>query len=104
TLRGDAEKCIAAGMDAYIAKPFSKAQLYDLLHRQLLAKPGHSDAVVTALVAKPAIAVINHDVLQEMAGIESPDGSNLAETILKLYLDTSRKELALLDEGIQSRN
>ena len=32
-MQGDRERCIAAGMDSYIAKPLKAAELIDLLER-----------------------------------------------------------------------
>jgi signal transduction histidine kinase/CheY-like chemotaxis protein len=37
-IKGDREKCIAAGMDDYIAKPFRKAQLLDVIARWMPAR------------------------------------------------------------------
>jgi CheY-like chemotaxis protein len=37
-ITGDRERCLAAGMDDYLAKPFSMPQLTAVLHRWL---PGH---------------------------------------------------------------
>ena len=37
-LKGDEERCIASGMDAYISKPIRSAQLYEVLERMLVAR------------------------------------------------------------------
>ena len=37
-MRGDKEKCIAAGMDDYLAKPFSRGELSTVLARWLLSR------------------------------------------------------------------
>ncbi|MCU0634582.1 MAG: response regulator, partial [Gemmatimonadaceae bacterium] len=37
TMEGDRERCLAAGMDDYLAKPFSRAKLLELLDRHLPA-------------------------------------------------------------------
>jgi CheY-like chemotaxis protein len=34
-MEGDEERCLAAGMDAYLAKPFQAQQLLDILKRVL---------------------------------------------------------------------
>jgi signal transduction histidine kinase/CheY-like chemotaxis protein len=41
-LADDAEKCLAAGMDSYLSKPFTLAQLQSVLESPLLAAAGHA--------------------------------------------------------------
>ncbi len=40
-MKGDEEKCIAAGMDAYLAKPIRMGDLFKALSRFLSSSPGH---------------------------------------------------------------
>jgi CheY-like chemotaxis protein len=37
-MKGTAERCLAAGMDAYLSKPIHREQLIDTLHRLLPAQ------------------------------------------------------------------
>lgn len=43
-LSGDEERCLAAGMDDYLAKPFRKKELLVYLSRALNARGGHRDS------------------------------------------------------------
>lgn len=38
-MKGDAEKCLAAGMNAYVSKPFEKHQLYAAIHSVMQVQP-----------------------------------------------------------------
>jgi len=42
TLQGDAEKCLAAGMDAYISKPFKSGEVRDVISRLTTRLDSHS--------------------------------------------------------------
>jgi two-component system, cell cycle response regulator DivK len=39
SMHGDRERCLAAGCDAYLAKPIARQELYNMLHRFLAKKP-----------------------------------------------------------------
>jgi PAS domain S-box-containing protein len=39
-MRGDRERCLAAGMDAHISKPMPRQELIDALHHWIPARPG----------------------------------------------------------------
>jgi CheY-like chemotaxis protein len=42
-MKGDLERCLAAGMDAYVSKPIRAAELYELIDR--LVKPAREDEI-----------------------------------------------------------
>jgi two-component system, sensor histidine kinase and response regulator len=47
-LEGDRERCLTAGMDDYLSKPFNQAQLWDVLTRWIKASHGDARAVNTS--------------------------------------------------------
>jgi CheY-like chemotaxis protein len=38
-LKGDEDRCIAAGMDGYVSKPISSMELFAVMERLLLSNP-----------------------------------------------------------------
>jgi CheY-like chemotaxis protein len=50
-LKGDQERCLAAGMDAYVSKPIRTAELFKTIENQLKARNDSSnDAVLEAAI------------------------------------------------------
>ena len=67
-LRGDAERCLAAGMDAYLAKPIEPAQLDEVLDRYLSRGAVAAPAPEPAPAAGGAEALPVTDVLERFGG------------------------------------
>jgi len=87
-LRGDAEKCFAAGMDRYLSKPFTSDQLYQVLE-SCVPENEPADAAV-----KIEDAVLDRQALGRIRALHRPGGPNLLAKVLGLYSSSS---LALTD-------
>ena len=119
-LQGDEQKCLAAGMDAYLSKPFSIDQLRNALDALLPAADG------SAPVAAPAAArattrsaasahdatrapvpagtedtgPINPKALDTIRRLQQPGAPNLLQKIITIYLDSSRQLVATLRSAL----
>ena len=94
---GDREKCLAAGMDDYLAKPFTLTSLRSILSRHLPLVPAMDHAAV------PPQSSAGMDLLQLQALRRSGGDEAVARTLSLLEKTTSEK-LAELSDAIHARN
>src|SRR5262249_38332025 len=86
-MRGDRERCLTAGMDAYLSKPLQAPQLFEMIERLALPSPTHqvegeerSESETPEAVFNQEVALArvegDHDLLREIVGLfllETPE-------------------------------
>lgn len=97
---GNRERCLAAGMDDFISKPFKPYTLYARLAKWLSARPMPAEmpcapAAATAWISDPD--VIDLSVLAELVG---GNRSKMHEFALK-FLASARNDMAEIDAALQ---
>jgi CheY-like chemotaxis protein/HPt (histidine-containing phosphotransfer) domain-containing protein len=102
-LEGDREICVAAGMDDYLAKPFSREQLNSVLSRWL-PRRGAEPAATGPESSPPhpvgepaeagAEAPVNPRALNAIRAMMGTDGDALARKVIRTYLDDTPSGLA----------
>ena len=99
-VEGDRERCIAAGMDDYLSKPFNRDQLAALLVRWLpdlprtappsIADPVKPDAALTTVVPATAATVLGESVdanaLNAFRDLPGSNGALLVHQMIDMYL------------------
>jgi HPt (histidine-containing phosphotransfer) domain-containing protein len=103
-LVGDAEACLAAGMDDHLAKPYTRKQLAGMLARWLptdrVLRPADSSGAAAAPPPPPEAEgpLLDPAALDNIRSIDE-DGSVLAE-VIQMYLDEAPPHLANLQAAL----
>jgi signal transduction histidine kinase/DNA-binding response OmpR family regulator/HPt (histidine-containing phosphotransfer) domain-containing protein len=106
-LKGERERCIAAGMDDYLTKPVRPPELAAALKRWLPAeKTGGAVAVEQAPAAAPVRSatpsgtVIDRRPLDDLRDLKELGGQDFVEKTIGLYLQTTPRSLAELTQAL----
>jgi len=106
-LQGDREACLAAGMDDYLSKPFTQAELAGVIGRwialPLSTRVHHDQAVPTLpLEAREVIqrAVINARALENIRALSLQGGDALVSKVIAAYVGDTPQHLRTLRQAI----
>ena len=112
TLQGDEQKCMDAGMDAFLAKPYTFATLRAKLVHWLPHRPPETSAsVAVSHDQHPAPAqaapvtqapAINPAVLDTLRELDEAGGTDLAREIFSSFLETADAGFAQVQAAVQA--
>ena len=101
-VNGDGAKYIAAGMNAYLPKPFDEPKLYQIISENLKTgdMPGKS-----LPVEAPAIPVFN-EKLYDLAMVKTISGgdTNFVKRMVQIFIDTMPPSVEQLRKELQQQN
>jgi len=109
-LAGDRERCLAAGMDDYISKPFRRDALAAMLARWSSAPVEHSEDPHTeekTMVPDPEAAVpaaIDQRALDGIRSLANDTTPDLLDQVIRLYLGSATELLDQLRAGLQAHD
>ncbi len=113
-LKGDRDRCISAGMDDYISKPFSVSDLEGALDRQLgVSRTSQIRALRAREVEDTATRVkvsldegpfVDNDVLEAIRKLTKTDGARLLVRIIDVFLDSSPRLVDDLYNALHERD
>ena len=106
-LEGDRQKCLDAGMDDYLTKPFTMSELQAALRRWLPTDKGSSSSeevlkpASTAPTVKPHEApVLESDAIDAIRALEENGSSNLLEKLTTSYCKSASESIDILRKAL----
>jgi len=108
-MQGDRERCQAAGMDAYLAKPYSGDELQAVLARWLPAERRRATQnPVSPSVERggqdhrvPVPPAIDREAFEKIRALSPAGGDELVGQVVQAYLKAAERELAKLEHGLR---
>lgn len=105
-LKGDRERCLEAGMNGYLAKPFSLTELRDVL----LQCKANLREIVVAQASQPLsqdpseLSVINPEPLEELYSFQETGEAGLVAEIVELFFASWKQRNHDLDTAIDEQD
>jgi CheY-like chemotaxis protein len=81
-IKGDRERCLASGMDDYLAKPFKEEQLWNVLVKWI--KRENTDVIETE--TKPPDSTLDIAVLDNIRRLQRPGAPSLLHKVVSIFL------------------
>ena len=101
TSAGDQEKCISAGMNDFLGKPFTRKQLNAVLAKYLVDSetiPQSEDADAE----ESGTPAVDASVLNGLSKLQQESGQDLVKRLVQVYLQSSRELVTRLRSAIES--
>jgi len=101
-LEGDRERCLAQGMDDYLAKPFSREELERMLARWLpqVVASKHIEAPHASRPSDPHGTVLDHKIIDRITALQRDGKPDLLAHLIGLFLASVPRLLSEIEFGL----
>jgi signal transduction histidine kinase/HPt (histidine-containing phosphotransfer) domain-containing protein len=98
-LMGDREKCLAAGMDDYVAKPIRISELQTALERWGPTKArSHETSRFKRKPAASSTGLLDETIIAELRDMAPSNGQSMLRELIDLYLDGAPGRIAQIQQ------
>ena len=106
-MEGDRDKCLAAGMDDYLTKPYTLAELQSKLAQWMT--PATEQTATTMRTADAALkekhgSAINMQFLEQFRELDPAGGQGLIRQIMQVFLESTVNTLRQIDQAVAAGN
>jgi signal transduction histidine kinase/DNA-binding NarL/FixJ family response regulator len=101
-IKGEREKCLAAGMDGYLAKPFKEEELLKIVSHWLLQQPATPPTAAPVVVAAPVAGAKLYGI-DELLHVGQGDLDFVA-SMLDTFAEECEEAMQRLEQGMREGN